>query len=214
MAPEWTHRVRYAVVLRTRRMLVDTTYQTLIPLFEELNGEHVLVRPYRAEDAEDLRTAVEESREHLRPWLPFADLHQTVEETRDWILRGVAKRILREEIPGGIWERQSGRFLGGLGLHPRNWYTGYFEVGYWVRPSAEGHGYVSEAVRLVTDYLFAHLEATRVEIRCNALNTRSANVARRLGFVQEGYLRHHMRAPDDGEVRDTLVFARIPSDPR
>lgn len=193
---------------------METTYQTLIPLFEGLNGERVLVRPYRAEDAEDVRTAVEESREHLRPWMAIADLHQTVEETRDWILRGVAKRILREELHCGIWERQSGRFLGWLGLYPRNWHTGHFEVGYWVRSSAQGHGYVSEAVRLVTDYVFVHLEASRMEIRCNALNTRSANVARRLGFVQEAYLRNNTRAPDDTTVRDTLVFARIPSDPR
>jgi hypothetical protein len=86
----------------------------LIPIFEELRGERVLVRPYRVEDAEELRAAVDESREHVRPWLPFADLHQTVEETQDWILQGVAKRILRESINCGIWEQQSGRFLGGV----------------------------------------------------------------------------------------------------
>ncbi len=188
-------------------------FLTLIPLFDELRGERLLVRPYRAEDAEELRAAVDESREHVRPWLPFADLHQTEEETRDWILHGVAKRVLREEVPCGMWELESGRFLGGLGLHPRNWDTRYFEIGYWLRTSAEGHGYVSEAVRLATDYAFEELGATRVEIRCDARNTRSANVPRRLGFTQEAHLRNHMRG-QTGELRDTLVFARIPSDPR
>jgi ribosomal-protein-serine acetyltransferase len=191
---------------------MDTTYPTLIPLFDELRGERVIVRPYRVENAEDVRAAVDESREHVRPWLPFAELHQAVEETREWILRGVAKCILREEVPCGIWDEQSGRFLGGIGLHPRSWETGYFEIGYWLRQSAEGHGYVSEAVRLVTNFAFADLHATRVEIRCDARNTRSANVARRLGFVQEAHLRNH-RLDTYGELRDTLVFARIPSDP-
>ena len=48
---------------------------TLIPLFDELRGERVVVRPYRSEDAPALHEAVAESRDHLRPWLLFADKH-------------------------------------------------------------------------------------------------------------------------------------------
>jgi hypothetical protein len=62
-------------------------YRTLIPLFEELRGTRVIVRPYRENDAQSLFEAVAESREHLRPWEPFADAHQTVEESRDMIIQ-------------------------------------------------------------------------------------------------------------------------------
>ncbi len=65
-------------------------FRTQVKLFDELAGERVLVRPYRVEDAEALREAVEESREHIRAWLPFADAHQTIEETRDWITHTIA----------------------------------------------------------------------------------------------------------------------------
>ncbi len=70
-----------------------------------------------------------------------------------------------------------------------------------------------EAARLVTDFLFEQLNAQRVEIRCDALNTRSAAVAQRLGFVQEARLRSARRAAD-GSIRDTLIFSLIPTDPR
>ncbi len=43
----------------------NVEHLTLLPLFEELRGERVVVRPYRIEDAEALKEAVEESREHL-----------------------------------------------------------------------------------------------------------------------------------------------------
>lgn len=189
-------------------------YRTLIPLFEELRGERLLLRPYRVEDAEALRAAIAESRDHLRPWLPFADAHQTIEETRDWILQGIARGILREVIDVGVWEVSGGgRFLGGLGIRPYNWEVGSCAIGYWLRASAEGHGYMAEAVRLATDYAFARLGANRVEIHCDARNARSAGVAQRLGFVREACLRNEMRA-SDGALRDTLVFALIPSDPR
>ena len=46
-------------------------HRTLIPLFEELRGPRVVVRPYRLEDAEEVFAAIEESRQHTRPWLPW-----------------------------------------------------------------------------------------------------------------------------------------------
>lgn len=189
------------------------TPRALIPLYDELRGERVIVRPYRAADAPALQEAVAESRDHLRPWLPFADEHQTVEESLDWIARSMAHWLLREVIGAALWDARTGRYVGGSGLHPRNWDIGFFEIGYWVRASAEGQGYITEAVKLQTDFAFAHLGANRVMIRCDARNTRSAAVPRRLGYVEEARLRHDSRATD-GTLRDTLVFSLIPSDPR
>jgi ribosomal-protein-serine acetyltransferase len=188
-----------------------STYRTLIPLFEELRSERIMVRPYCESDAQSLFEAVAESRDHLRPWLPFADEHQTVEESRDWIIHQEANWLLREDLIVGIWEASTNRYLGGSGLHPRNWETRYFEIGYWLRASAEGHGYITEAIQLLTDYAFSTLAATRVEIRCDERNVRSAAVAKRLGFVQEARLRNEQLAAD-GVLRTTLIFALIPSD--
>jgi len=186
-------------------------YRTLLPLFEELRGQRVLARPYRLEDAEALYEAIEESRDHIRPWLPWAD--ESLDDVRDFIAHSMANWLLREDFGLSIWALESGIFLGGIGFHVRYWELPYFEIGYWLRKSAQGQGYITEAARLLTDALFEQLRAQRVEIRCNAQNTRSAAVARRLGFLQEGHLRH-TRQNADGTPSDTLVFSLIPSDPR
>jgi ribosomal-protein-serine acetyltransferase len=190
-----------------------TQYRTLVPLFEELRGERIIVRPYRVEDAEALYDAVRESRDHLRAWLPFADEHQSVEESRDFIIRSIAHWLLREGFPLSIWEQATGAFLGGTGIDVNDWELRSFETGYWLRASAEGHGYMTEAVKLVTDFLFGPFGAQRLEIRCDALNLRSAAVPQRLGFTQEARLRN-ARLAADGSIRDTLIFSLIPSDPR
>src|SRR5712692_11210461 len=104
-----------------------TRYRTLIPLFEELRGERIIIRPYRESDAQDLFEAVAESRDHLRPWLPFADEHQAVEESRDWIIHQEANWLLREDLIVGIWEAATNRYLGGSGLNNHEWETRYFE---------------------------------------------------------------------------------------
>jgi RimJ/RimL family protein N-acetyltransferase len=191
----------------------DDTPRTLLTIFEELRGERVIVRPYREGDAVDVRAAVHESREHVRPWLPFADAHESVEDTRDWIIRCSARWMLREDFVVGFWEERTGRYLGSSGLHPRDWRVPSFEIGYWVRVSEQGKGYVGETVRLLTDYAFDRLHAVRVMIRCDARNTRSAAVAERLGFVREARLRNESIA-GDGVLRDTLIFSLVPSDPR
>jgi ribosomal-protein-serine acetyltransferase len=189
-------------------------HKSLIPLFEELRGQKVVVRPYRLEDAEALFEAVVESRQHIWPWLPWGDSHQTVDDSRDFILRSQAKWLLREEdLTVGVFDAGSGRYLGGSGLHVRGWDIPAFEIGYWIRASAEGHGYISEAVQLLTDFAFASLGARRVMIRCDARNVRSAAVAERLGFVREARLRND-GVSADGTVRDTLIFSRTPDDPR
>ena len=186
-------------------------YRTLIPLFDELRSERITVRPYRESDAEALQEAVDESREYIRPWLPFADAHQTVEESRDWIIQQEALWLLREDMIVGLWENATGRFLGGSGLHIHDWRSRYFEIGYWLRPSAAGHGYMTEAVQLLTDYAFDHLEANRVQIRCDERNIRSAAIPRRLGFVLEGILRDD-RLTADGQLSGTMIFSLIRRD--
>jgi len=187
-------------------------FRTQVKLFDELAGERVIVRPYRVEDAEALREAVEESREHIRAWLPFADAHQTIEETRDWITHRVADWLLREDMGTGVFLREDGAYLGGLGLHPRSWEIGFFEIGYWLRASAEGHGYMREAVSLLIEFAARDLLASRLEIRCDARNARSAGVAESLGFKREGHIRNGLHAPTGG-MRDTLIFGLIPGDP-
>jgi ribosomal-protein-serine acetyltransferase len=186
-------------------------YHTLIPLFEELRGERVLVRPYRENDAEALFNAMNESRDHLRPWLPFADEHQTIDESRNWIIHQMAQWLLRDDLILSIWELLTGRYLGSTGLHPHDWGNGYFEIGYWLRASAEGYGFVTEAVQLLTDYALDSLRANRLEIRCDELNVRSAAVPKRLGYVLEGRLRNYLTT-SDGRLRTALIFSFIPSD--
>jgi len=192
-------------------MMSTPTFHTLIPLFEELRGERVVVRPYRESDAQALYEAVAESRDHLRPWMPFADEHQTHDESRNWILLQMAHWILHDDLMISIWEQETDTFLGGTGLHPNDWDIGSFEIGYWIRASAEGRGFITESVRLLTDYAFDNLKANRVEIHCDELNARSAAIPKRLGYVLEGRLRNHL-ASSDGRLRTTLIFSLIPED--
>lgn len=186
-------------------------HPTLVPLPDELRSARVVLRPYRPGDAEAMFAAIDESREHLRPWLPWVDRHATVEDTRDFCARAAARWLTREDLPVAVFDATDGRYLGGSGLHRFSFRDGTYEIGYWLRRSAEGRGYMRETVTLLTGFAFEGLAANRVEIRCDERNERSRRVAERLGFTLEGRLRNTV-LDADGQPRNTLVFSLIPEE--
>ena len=103
------------------------------------------------------------------------------------------------------------QFLGAVGLHRIDWLIPAMEIGYWICPDKAGNGYVTEAVKLVTNFAFRQMRAERVTIRCNSKNLSSAAVPRRSGFVHEATLRQERREAD-GNLGDTELFAMTRAD--
>lgn len=175
-----------------------------------LEGERLIVRPFRDEDAPRVYEAISLSREHLQPWFPWVGFHGSLDDTLDFVRNCQAKYLLRQEFTMGMFAGD-GSFLGGLGLHVHDWEVPSFEIGHWVRVDAEGNGYVLEAVQLVTACAFDELGAKRLHIRCNARNDRSRRVAERAGFVYEGCQRNFER-DTSGNLADILHFSMLPDE--
>jgi RimJ/RimL family protein N-acetyltransferase len=178
----------------------------------ELRGKRVLLRAYRPEDVPEVFAAINESRDRIKTWLPWAeDGHRTIADTEEFVQRVAGEWRDRIQFVLGMWDVDSGRFVGGAGLHYRDPEVPYYELGYWTREGEVGKGYVREAVQLQAACAFENLGANRVEIRCDARNDRSRRVPENLGFTLEGQLRNHGRHTD-GSLRDTLIFALTPDD--
>ena len=189
----------------------ETPPPILLDLPDELLGERVLLRPLRPGDGAVIWEAIEESREQIAPWLPWVEKSLGPADSEAAARRAAANWQSREDLGVGIWEKTTGHYLGGSGLHRIDWGVPAFEIGYWLRTSAWGQGYVSETVRVLCRFSFGTLGAKRVEIRCDARNARSIAVPRRLGFVEEGRLRNQCR-DGAGGLRDTIIFAMTPED--
>ena len=140
--------------------------------------------------------------------MPWATKLQEVHETEENVRRGAVRWILREDLWMLLFRKSDGLYVGGSGLHRIDWSVPAFEIGYWVRKSLEGQGYISEAVAGITDFGFEVIGGERIEIRCDTRNQRSANVAQRAGYSLEATLRHDGWA-NDGTLRDTHVFGMI-----
>ena len=185
----------------------------LIDLPDRLEGERVVVRPWEETDYLDLWDAIDSSRDHLSPWMPWLESTVNPDNALHYIRRARAQWLLREDLPVAIVERATGRIVGGSGIHRPDWTYRLFEIGYWLRQDAVGKGYASETVQLLARLAFDELDANRVELAIDTANVASLRVAERLGFVLEGTLRRRLLAPG-GEPTDMHVLALLPEEYR
>jgi len=179
-----------------------------IPFPLELTTERLILRSPCAGDAQQLAEAIEESLETLRPWMPWADHVPTLAEARENCSRAAQDFRDGKDFRLHLFVKDPLTFVGGSGLHRVDWSVPKLEIGYWIRKSCAGRGYITEAVGAITRFALEDLGANRVEIRTSAKNLGSRRVAERLGFLLEGILRNDCRNTD-GTLRDTCVYSMI-----
>lgn len=84
------------------------------------------------------------------------------------------------------------------------------EVGYVLARRYWGHGLMTEAARVVVDWVISQPEIHRAWATVDLENPASQRVLEKVGMVREGVLRHWMVFPNLGFVpRDVWSFARI-----
>lgn len=145
----------------------------------------VVVRPYTVEDAEGLEAAVVASRDHLRPWMAWADASEGVEWRRGWLRDVIAEEARGGDRFRGFFDAETGTPLGAGGLHrrigPRAW-----EIGYWLHVDWTGRGIATAAVAQLVAEAFSDPTTDHVQIHHDAANLASGAVARRAGFTDLG----------------------------
>jgi RimJ/RimL family protein N-acetyltransferase len=156
-------------------------------------------------DEEDARLEHEmimESLDHLWPWFPFRDQPPTLADRVDLAARQRAEAVegtsatylvLADEWPvGKVWLDVSGLRA---------------TTGWYLRASATGQGYATEAVRALSDLAF-DLGLERLEAHTDSENRASRALAERTGFVLEAILPGAHLGPD-GARRAECVYVLV-----
>ena len=156
----------------------------------QIRTRRLILRPWRADDAGALLPVLEANRSHLGPWLPArvaepAPLPQLSARLAAFAADFESDREWRY----ALLALDDGRVLGEVSLFPRSAegrgpYTSAdrAEIGYWLRADATGTGLASEAALAMVELAATMPPLRHLEIRCDARNTASAAIPRRLGF--------------------------------
>jgi ribosomal-protein-serine acetyltransferase len=143
----------------------------------ELVVAPTILRRWRAADAPALVRALGESRNHLRPWMPWVlDDPADLEWRRGWL--SCVEQTFDDGEAYDYAISSGDVLLGGCSLHALH--QGPL-VGYWLHPDHTGQGHATRATAGLIG-LARQLGFSRVQLRCDEANRASARVARRLGF--------------------------------
>ena len=143
-----------------------------------------------------------ESLDHLWPWFSFRAKPPTLAERLELAARqradaaeGTAATYVvfaRDHPVGKVWLEVDG---------PKA------TVGYWLRASATGHGYATEAVRALSELAF-DFGIERLEVHTDPDNVPSRALAERAGFVLHE-IRQDVHDRPDGVRRPECVYVLL-----
>lgn len=181
----------------------------LIDFPNKIETGRLYMRPCRPGDGNIVFESVIASQNELKPWLPFAQFEQSLENTEASIREAYADFMLKKDFRLLIFRKEDDQFIGSTGLHRINWDIPKCEIGYWIDSRQSKNGYITEAVQALTNFAFDFLKAKRIEIRVDPNNIASVRIPKKLGFVLEGILRQYQLSADKKELCDTCVYAKI-----
>lgn len=140
-------------------------------------------------------------------WIPtqVADTAQM----QAWVQTALDEQTAGTSLPFAIISQASGEAIGStrymniVPAHRR------LEIGStWLSTAAQRSGANTEAKLLLLTHAFEALKAIRVELKTDALNSKSRAAIARIGGIEEGIFRRHVICAS-GRVRDTVYFSML-----
>ena len=167
----------------------------------------VELRPPRRGDVTELYLAIRESMDGLLPWMAWAHPAYNEVDAAEWVRRAARAFSDGQEFQFVLREVTTGGLLGCVGINGIDRLNRWGNLGYWIRTSRQGNGFVTRAARLVSSFGLTELNLGRIEILAAVGNTKSQGVAERAGAQREGLLRQRLRVGET--VQDAVVFSII-----
>ena len=164
-----------------------------------LKAKHVALYPLMLVDLPVLFDWINDREQVLfnAPYKPVGEgqhktWFETIQQRNDVVLFGI--RLLKDD-----------KLIGSCQLHSINWIHRSAELQIRLGDPAErGHGYGTEATRLLLDFAFKDLNLHRVYLYVFSTNTIAIRLYEKVGFVCEGTLRR--AAHIDGRYVDVIVL--------
>ena len=181
-----------------------TTASDRLP--ERVEAPRLVLRRWSHDEAPLLSTAVAESIDHLRPWMPWITFEPLTREervqliegwTRDWEDGG--------DVVFGVFF--DGAVVGGAGLHRRSG-PGTLDVGYWIHVDHTRLGFATELTAALTSTALTLDDIDVVHVQTDEANEASAAVPAKLGFTRERVVEREPEAPaESGRLIDWTMTA-------
>ncbi|MDO4799544.1 MAG: GNAT family protein [Bacillota bacterium] len=154
-----------------------------------LKGKLVRLREMRREDADPIRKLIndEDVLYFIRNEVPFP----FTEKDEEQFIEGIS--ATKDQYNFGIESLRTGQLIGACGFNQVSWKNRWAECGIFIgEKELWGHGYGSDAIRLLLRFAFEEMNLHRVMVGVFSFNERALMSYEKCGFVREAVLREHI----------------------
>jgi ribosomal-protein-alanine N-acetyltransferase len=170
---------------------------------DQLTGDLTSLRDFRPSDLDDYLAIAGDDR--VTAWMAFDSYDRAKAEQ---VLAGIVERSAQPDRPDymqAVTRLTDDRVIGFARIAPSG--TWGAKLGYAIHADHWGHGYATDAARVLVRFAFGTLGKHRVTAAIGPENEASIAVVKRLGFSYEGHLRDHVFT--NGGWRDSLLFSLL-----
>lgn len=178
---------------------------------ENLIGERIVLKMTKPDifTANTIFKAVDENREHLRPWLPWERETKRVEDSLKYLFDKEKDFKESKKIEYGIYLNEE--YIGNIGVFNIDKNEKSAEIGYWLSLKFTRNGYTTEAVKIIEKEFFSK-GLNRIQIKCDEENIASSKLAEKCDYILEGKSREDSYSNYFKKFRNTLIFSKIKAD--
>lgn len=156
--------------------------------------------PLNREHSRSLFHSLTLHRSHFSRWLPFVNVLYDIGQTERFIYEARLSWEFKKEFAFAIVENSQAK--GVISAKDLNWIEKSTELGYWLDPSLQNQGVMTEAVDHLTKWLAREFGFQIFWITCEVGNLPSQRVAIKAGFEPVGFEKR-------GVGKDEVVFLKF-----
>lgn len=183
-------------------------YNTLPESYEEqLETEHLLLRPYQEGDESDFMRLLQENTAYLNP--AFAGRLARVrvlEDARTQVRQLRTEWNNRRTFDFGVWQKEDNAYIGNVALKNLDRSVPKAELGLYFNQWPDNVKLAEEALKAVIRFAFDSLKMNKLYMRCTNANESYGALAEKNGFLKEGVLRSDYRGSNSDELLDLSYY--------
>ncbi len=190
---------------------LNTKTPILIDLPMPIVTDRMVIREPRFGDGAALNEAKIETWDDLHKWMPWAKDKSSIEDDEISMREAHIKFLNKTDLMMLAFDKETGEFLGGTGLHRFDWDRRIMEIGYWYRKSVHGQGFATEGTKALIRYAFEVCQTNKILIEHADGNDASRRVIEKAGFEFE-YIVKGENFLNDGTCVDEYLYGLFNAD--
>ncbi|MFD2516235.1 GNAT family N-acetyltransferase [Pontibacter locisalis] len=189
-------------------------YQTLADSFnDQLETEHLLLRPYQDGDESDFMRLLQEDPSILNPAFGGRLARvRVLDDARTQVKQLRTEWDNRKMFDFGVWLKEEKEYIGDIALKNLDHRIPKAEVGLYFTNWPGTHQLAVEGLQAVLQFAFDTLKLNKLYLRCTTSNLCFGELAEECGFKKEGTFRNDFKGADSEELLDLIYYGMTRED--